>query len=378
MKSRIWCAVMALLCVFLLTGCWDYRDIDKINIVAGIAVDQGKDGGYELTLELVNVATIKEDSGEDSLIVTAEGPSMFETFCNAKKKLYNDLYFGSMLTIIISEEIARNQGVLGIIDGFIRDMETRETIVLVVSKEETAGEIITAKGLYASNISLEIAKIIKETQKVDSTSRGVRLYQAFNYVQANGLELVLPAFHLVKNNDQDVAEINGVGIFKGDKLVDFLSPEETHSFLMATDPEALGALSFTMPDTEELVSLEIIKCKNKPKVHYADGKVSVFLIVEVSYKVVDLTGCSEPIPITDDTLERVDEQVEVVLTERISEVFYKTQADLGLDIYGYGNLVYEDQYRVWKNIKDQWDELYREADFRLQVKVSDVNVGITL
>lgn len=376
MKARIVCVTLVLMCVLLLSGCWDYRGMDKINIVAGLAVDQAEDGGYEVTMELVNIAETSEGSGQGSLMVSAEGPTIFEAVRNAKKKLYNDLYFGSMRTIIVSEEIAKNPGVLVVIDGFIRDMETRETIVLAVSQEDTAKEIITTKGLDSSNISFEIAKIVMEDQKVDSSSRGVQLYEAFNYVQAKGLELILPAFRLTKNDGEDVAEINGVAIFKGDKFVSYLSPEETHYFLLATDPEARGAFSFTLPDSEESVALEIMKCTNKPEVQYADGKVSVRVTVDVSYKIVEISGCVEPI--SDDTLKKINAQAETVLTERITEVFNKTQADPGLDIYGYGNLLYEDQYHVWKEIKDRWDELYKEADFNVEVNATDVNVGIAL
>jgi spore germination protein KC len=350
--------------------------MDKINIVAGIAVDKSPDGGYELTLELIDIAAIKNGSAQDALIVSAVGPSLFEATRNAKKKLFNTLYFGSMRTIIVSEEVARDTGVLAIIDGFIRGAETRETVVLAISQEKKASDLILAAGLDFSDTSMEIAKIVVDNQKSDSTTRNVPLFEAYNYVQAKGLELVLPAFHVVENDGEDVVEVNGLAVFRGDKLVSFLSPEESHYFLMATEVGSRGALSFTMPDTEAKVALEIVECANIPDVRYADGAVTVSLEVELGYRIVELAGVSEPV--SEDVLRDINQQAERVLADRIAAVFRKTQENPGLDIYGYGNLLYENHYKLWTEIEDEWEELYRDASFEVRVKTTNVNVGVTL
>jgi spore germination protein KC len=350
--------------------------MDKINIVAGIAVDTSPDGGYELTIELIDIAAIKNGSAQDALIVSAEGPSLFEATRNAKKKLFNTLYFGSMRTIIVSEEVARDTGVLPIIDGFIRGAETRETVVLVVSQEKKASDLILAAGLDFSDTSMEIAKIVVDNRKSDSTARNVPLFEAYNYVQAKGLELVLPAFHVVENDDEEVVELNGVGIFREDKLVSFLSPEESHYFLMATDDGTRGALSFTLPERGAAVSLEIVECVNKPAVRYADGAVTASVEVDLDYRIVELAGVSEPV--SEEVLRDINQQAERVLADRIARVFHETQKNPGLDIYGYGNLLYENQYKLWTEIAEQWDELYRNASFEVRVKTTNVNVGVTL
>jgi spore germination protein KC len=373
--SRAGC-IAVLLCAVLLSGCWDYQGMDKINIIAGIAVDKSSDDDYELTIELIDIAAIKSGDTEDSLIVSAVGPTLFEASRNAKKKLYNSLYFGAMRSIIVSEEVAREKGVLAAIDGFIRGAETRETVVLVVSQEETAKEIILADGLDFSDTAMEIAKIVVENKKSDSTTLNVPLFEAYNYVHAKGLELVLPAFHVVDNDGQKVVEVNGLAIFKGDKLVDFLSPEESHYFLMATEVGTRGALSFTMPDMDAEVALEIVECVNNTDVRYADGAVTASVEVKLHYRIVDLVGIPEPVPA--DVLRNINQQAERVLADRIAAVFRKTQNDPGLDIYGFGNYLYENQYKLWTDIEEDWDELYRNASFEVRVKTTNANVGVTL
>ena len=44
-----------LLPIPLCTACWDYREVDKMTIVAGIAVDRAYDGELLLTFEAVDL-----------------------------------------------------------------------------------------------------------------------------------------------------------------------------------------------------------------------------------------------------------------------------------------------------------------------------------
>ena len=366
--------IATILFAALLSGCWDYQGMDEINIVAGAAVDKDEGGGYKLTLEIVNVSGLKEGGGDESLLISAEGPTLFEAVRNAKKRLYNKLYFGSMRTIIVSQSLAEDEGVLCVIDGFMRDIEPRETTYLVISQEDTAQEIISAKGLDTSNVSYEIAEIIQEDNKVDSTSKSVQLYQAYNMIHAKGLELVLPAFRLVKNNGEDAAEINGIAVFQHDRLAGFLSPEEAHYFLMAADDKAGGALSFPYEqDGSDLVSIEIIRCKSKSKPEYTDRKATIHVAVHMQISIVEFPDDKI---YSETVMEQVKLRTEEELETRIYKAFRRIQENPGLDIYGFGNQIYEDQYSLWIDIEDQWPTLFQDAGFEIQVNADIPNVGI--
>jgi spore germination protein KC len=44
----------------LAAGCWSYREVDKLGIVAGVAVDTGANGQYKLTVEIVHISGGKD------------------------------------------------------------------------------------------------------------------------------------------------------------------------------------------------------------------------------------------------------------------------------------------------------------------------------
>lgn len=375
MRQKLSVAAAALFFALFLSGCWDYRSMDEINIVAGLAVDTREDGeGFMVTFELVDIATMKDGDSPKAVYITTEGPTLFEAVRNAKKKLYNKMYFGSMRTVIISREIAENIGIRDLIIGFLRNPEPRETLSLVISQEKKAADLITSAGTNRV-ISYDMAQIIDEDKGITATSKQVFLYRAYDFIETPGMELALPAFHLTKTEGKDDVEIDGIAIFKDDKLAGFLSPDETRYFLLATDDNIGGPISFPYNDTPDSkeVSVTIYRCKHRPEVRYENGKVTIFVEVNLDIGIVELRGQELQ---TDTQRKALEQRVKEVLEQRIDEVFKKVQQNPGSDIYGYGNLIYMNDYDLWKKIGGNWDTLFKEAEFESKVNVVITHAGL--
>lgn len=375
MKRKLALAQTVLLLSLFLSGCWDYRSMDEINIVAGLAVDQREDGeGLMVTFELVDITTMKKGDGPKSAYITAEGQTLFEAVRNAKKKLYNKMYFGSMRTVVISREIAENVGIQDLILGFLRNPEPRETISLIVSQEDKAADLITTAGEQRV-ISYDMAQIADEDKQVSGTSEQTLLYRAYNLIKTPGKELVLPVFRLTQDEGADAVEIDGIAIFKDDKMMGYLSPDETKYFLMATDDRLGGPISFPYTDAPDspVVSVTIYRIKNKPDVTYKDGKVSIRVEVNLEIGLVEMRGQEVG---NDTQREAIKVRAQEVLEKRMREVFEKLQQQPGCDIYGYGNMIYMNDYDLWKKIGDNWDSLFRNAEFEAEVKVVITHAGL--
>ena len=56
--------ILILICCLLLTGCWSYREINSLYIVAGIAIDKvaGTDK-YNITTEFINIKENEREEG---------------------------------------------------------------------------------------------------------------------------------------------------------------------------------------------------------------------------------------------------------------------------------------------------------------------------
>ena len=62
-------------------GCWNYREVEKISTVAGVAIDKGVNNQYKMTVEIIQISSGK-DSKMASKIITEEGKTMFDAARN--------------------------------------------------------------------------------------------------------------------------------------------------------------------------------------------------------------------------------------------------------------------------------------------------------
>src|SRR4051794_23013200 len=106
------------ICIIMLTGCWNYKEIDKLAIVAGAAIDK-EDDQFLLTAEVVKTKGEK-DSKPESLKIEGRGKTIFDATRNINKVSGKRLYWSHAKVIIISQEVAR-EGIIPAIDLFNRD-----------------------------------------------------------------------------------------------------------------------------------------------------------------------------------------------------------------------------------------------------------------
>lgn len=375
MKTRIARLLLCCLLLLMLTGCWDYRGLDDINIVSGIAVDRIEETGeLELTMELVNISSSEDSRTVDSLYITGIGKTIFDAVRNAKKKLYNQLYFGGTRMLIISSQIAKEEGILYIIDGLLRDGEPRESIIVAVSKEESAKALILTPGLDVRDVSFEMARIVELNERGDTTSSKVALYQAYNMLKSEAHQLLLPAFHLTENDGKEVVEVEGMALFRDGKLVDYTSPEETkYLLLMTTTPKGASITFPTDASGENMLSLEVQRCKNKTDFKYVDGRLFIVVDVKLDLGILELYDAGIKPDV--EGLLQLRGQTEAYIKAQMESLFASVQQDPGFDIFGYGQRVYEGHNALWEQIGSEWDAVFSQAVLTANVLVEFVNTG---
>lgn len=371
------CTFLILIILFPLGGCWDYRGLDELSIVTGIAVDKKpEDEAYKLTFEIVDLVEPLKEKGPKRKLIESEGKTMFEAVRNAKRRINNKLYFGHAQIIIFCQEIARNGDLKNIIDFFIRDAEIRETMSVIISQEKTARDILATEGLGQTLVSSELYEILEEDKKFTPSTLHVELYQVFNILnskEAKGQELALPAVHIVLNDDKPVNEANGMAIFKDNKLVGFLPPDESKYYLFVMDKVEGGVIA--MPATEDRpnITLEILDNYTDVTFDYKDEKLKFKVKTKT---VVFLDEYMKPYEAIDENkLASLKESAKKELEKRIGDVVKKLQNEYGSDVFGFGNMVYKNKLKLWKELSDNWNEHFKSLDVEVEVKLDIINTS---
>ena len=375
MLKRILAISLAVLCGICVTGSWNYQGFDDIVLVTGLAIDLDNESDqYHLTFEVADTSASSKDSGIIGSYVESTGATIFDAVRNAKKRLTNKLYGGNLQTLIISKQVAAEEGITSILEELLRDGEPRETMSVVISEEETAKEILLTTGLDSKLIALELHDMIREDSVVTTSTKYVPLYKCYSTIRGTGNSLVLPVVRSIENNEDEVVELNGIAVFSGDRLIGYIPPEQSTYYLFITGDARGGALSFPLEDENENVSMQIKNCKSKSRVDYSSGQISIDLSVNIE---LNLTEIKDQFDISSDDDRRfLEEKTEEYIAEELEAFFMDIQENVKTDIFSFGRLLYQKDPELWRSLEPEWDELFQKAVLNVHVDTDLLSAGV--
>jgi spore germination protein KC len=356
--------VVLISCSIFLAGCWNYKEVEELAIVAGSAVDKNEDGTMHLTVEIVDIST---DSGVTykPVYIESDGKTFFDAVRKAVTIEGKKLYWSHAKAIIISQELAK-EDITKYLDFPYRDAETREDIWLLVSMEKTAKEVLQCKGKLKPIQSLEIDDTMR-SQKVSSRFPSIEFYEFIDRLFYKHVAPILPAIRVIEQQGEKTSQIEGTAVIKGKKLVGHLDAEETKCMLFLRNEVKGGVIPLSnIAGTKNEVTLEIYKSKSKI-VPVAEGetikmKVDIDLDVSLGEIIGSMDFTKEP------EKSRLIASAKKKIEDKIEQTFYKVRDEYDADIFGFGRRIDMKQPQVWNQIKDEWDDLYKGLE--LEVKVN--------
>ena len=374
--KRTACILAALLLVLPLSGCWNYRGLNQLTIVAGAAIDKDTEtGNYVMTYETIDLTKPTQQVGLQAKIVMSEGSTLFDMTRDAKRQLMNKLYFGNMQILVVSKQIAQEGGLGDITDFLLRDAEMRETIDILISQQDTAREILMQEGAVTNVISYEIRKIIQDDHQVTGSTVSGMLFGLFNDMKGQGISPVLPAFHILESGDKKIAQANGIAAFHGDKLAGFLTAREAKYYLLVTNHLHGGVLTFPITGGEGgVVTLEIKESKAKISHSYRNKKLKITINTELKGYLDESTGTINGLD--EKKIAQVEAAAQETIKQGVTAVVRKAQTQFGADIFGFGNGIYKTDFGLWKQLRGDWEKLFPQLEVEVVPKVEVVNTAM--
>ncbi|MDF2557248.1 MAG: spore gernimation protein GerC [Bacillales bacterium] len=358
--------LMILVTSFLVTGCWNYKEIDKMAIVSGVAVDKGKKEKIRLTVEIIQVSG-GSNSVTSPKVITTEGKTIFDAARNAISIVGKKLYWSHVKVLIISKELAKKD-VIPIMDWYKRDSETRFDVNLLISKGDCAAEILTGKILTDQIMSFELSNMIKNQKNLSKAPQSNMVVYC-NQLEGEGIQPVLPTIELKKIANSKIPTIMGTGIFKADKVVGYIDGDETMNLLFVKDEVKGGVLVVDVKEKDKStsVSLEIFKSKTEVK-PIIDGKnIKMSIKIETETAIDEVT--SDINIINQKGFEKVENLAEEKLKKQVTEVIKKVQHKYKADVFGFGSKVNQEDPKVWKKIEKDWDKKFENLEVSVDAKV---------
>ena len=363
-----------LISCLLLTGCWSYREIDSIYIVAGIAIDKvpGTDQ-YNITAEFINIKENKVDKSFESILLESKGDSILDAVTKMIRISAKRPYWGHATSIIISEEVAR-EGIMPFLDLVARNQETRLSTNIYISREKSAKKILEIQSFSTDIRSYELEIMVNENKHLVKVPV-LKTYEVINELAIPKVHVVLPTVVSFDNFKEPTNLLSGGAVFSMGKLVGFLNEGDIIPYLFIKNEIESGILNVKAGEKNpnDTIILEIFNSNTKIKPIYESESIGFDISVKTDVNIAELTTMTDYI--SPPGREKLKKLAEESLENKIKNHIKDVQEEFGFDIFGFGNIIRQRNPKLWKSIRDDWDDIFMEIDLNINCDINIRNSG---
>ncbi len=366
--------IIIIITCLMLTGCFNYKELNNYAIVTGLSIDKS-DNGYEVSALITNA--IKENENKTNIsVVSGKGKSIYSAIKDINLKIPKELYLSHLNVIIISEEVAKD-GMKPILDYLVREPESHQSYYLIISKDTKAKNALSILDPIANFPSENIYSNLENSRDLQSKIIYDKVNQYIGKVLEKGIHPILNSLIIVGNSEKgsNTEEQNNVelknyimldnlAIFKNDKLVDYADSDESIGINILLDN--IDEIYIEIPCNKSNIILSSNSLNTKTKVN----KQSVNINVDINSKINEL-GCD--IKLNNNNLKKIEKDAEEKIINQIKKAL-QLSINNKTDIYGYGTRLYKKDYKYFNTIKD-WDEYFTNLKFNINVDVKIKDKG---
>ncbi|WP_163970924.1 Ger(x)C family spore germination protein [Oceanobacillus halotolerans] len=381
--AKICISIYCALCI-LLVGCWDRIEIEERGFIIGASVDlaenhQNNNQELMLTSQFVVPSGLgaPTDGGNSSgafMNLSVTGNSLFDMNRDMAKLTSLTPFYEHLKVIIISEEVVREPHVFGnVMDIFIRDHEMRRGVKVVIS-EGQAQQTFDMKPKNEDLPAIFIESVMENSTANANVLEPIHLGEVHEYLLGNR-SFVLPRIFPLGNS----VEYEGAAVFQGDtnKMVGILEGDEAKGLGYVTKENKGGVVKTTIDD--QIVTLEIersksdITLKNKKR-----GNLKIDIKIDMEVGIAETFGSRR---ITSPKfIEKAEKAGSNQIKEIVNQTIKKVQEQYEADVLGIDNVLQNEHYDLWKEIREDWDKgenYFVQSTINVKADVKVIESGVS-
>lgn len=211
--------LFSLLLLFLLTGCFNYNELNEYAIVTNMAIDYRKNN-YFVTLLVSN------DNENKNIFYTGKGKTVYEAIKDIDFIAPKKIYMGHLSTVIISEESAK-KGLYKSLEIFLDNPQLSKNFYIALAKNSSAEKILKANTPLANYPSQYIMKNIESSKNIKGSTVATDFNSLLQQLIGENENPTINGFSIVQDSSTQYLKLNTLGYFKNDKLIGWANEEES-------------------------------------------------------------------------------------------------------------------------------------------------------
>lgn len=368
MKTK-WKALLIMfiiICINLLSGCWNYREVEQLAIVSGVAIDSlGKDKVL-VTVEIIGIEQGEPQSTLKPVYIHAVGKTFFDAVRAMIAIQGKRMYWSHAKVIIVSEDIAK-ESIVEVLDFINRDAEVREDMWVLLSREKTARDIFNSKPIFESLVSFELDDTMRAQGSI-SRYPSIELYRFLDNIASKETSTTIPTVKLIDIKGITVSYVTGAAVIKKDKLQGYLDEAETRSLLWILDEIKGGVYSVeNVADTQLNATLEIFRSKTKIKPEVKAGVPTFKVSIVIDCNVGEIMGSKDFI--SEKNVGVLEKDAEAQIKQDIEKLIDKAQKNYKTDFLGFGENMKRAMPNAWRSIANEWNDMFQDIEVKVEVDV---------
>ncbi|MFD1065156.1 Ger(x)C family spore germination protein [Oceanobacillus locisalsi] len=365
-------------CLTLLSGCWSSIELKELAIVSAYAIDKKEDGTYVGTFQLINPMNVPSAlqggaSGQNPSITTytTTGGNPLEIADRASKKVSRDLYFAHTSLLVVSEELAREEGLSSLLDAMERGLEFRTTTKVAISRGSPASDFIKILTAIDQVPAEKAIKTLEFTEKLYGENIATNLQKFIKATVSTGKEPLVSGFtvrgdaekgktmeQLQSTDGFATIEVDGMGTFKNGKLVNWIDGEKAEGTLWILDQIRQAPVNIDWEDQKDAISYKVMRQKTNTSAQITDGKPEISIHIRAEG---DLRAIEVPVDVTDPhVLFEIEKVLEQKIEEEVKAAIQEAQKSQ-TDIFGFGEKLQQSDPDEWKKLEPEWQEEFFPA-----------------
>jgi len=279
-----------------LTGCWNRIEPEQYAWLTWMSLDRVAEGKIQVTVAVsppLSPVPTGATPPEKLLIVSSTtGETIFDAIREINSHMPKRLFWPYLQAVILSEDLAR-AGVEQYLDLLFRNIRSRKNAWVFITKG-SPNSIFQIDPQIEKNPSTLINSLVQTEQGFLGKSRVIRLKNFQRELGEPGVDPVVSVLGIwdtdekkllapgAKVPDNSELALNGSAVFRGDKLVGWLSPEESQAYLLMKGEMKSGLIVVPHPDNPlNKAGIEVITNSAKLKAVIVEDHIKAHITIKI-------------------------------------------------------------------------------------------------
>lgn len=373
--------IILILSIFLLTGCYNYKELNDAAIVSAIAIDKCDDNINHLSVsvQIMNAKKDEESSQSEITFYKACGETIYESLQSITLDSPKELYLGDNEVIIISEELLKDKDPLSYLDYFLRDAKSEKDSLILIAKDTKAYNTLKILTPLETIPSQNIKSSLYTSSKYAGLTNITTLDEFISQLINKGEEVILPSLEIIgdikegenidnlsQSDPKAKIKFSDLGVFKNNKLLGYLNNKDSLGYNLIKNEANNSYINFKC-DNESYSSIRIESSKTKEEIKFVGNTPTVYLNNELVFDLIEY-NCSGSFTDNTKLIKKIEKEVSKKTEDLINNIVDKLYKEYEIDTLNYGSKFYKHYNKKLKKYNIKRNDVKNHLKFNIKTK----------